>query len=167
MLRSLFPDPMPKAFLMVTLLVANAGAQQPGARWFRGNTHAHTLNSDGDVTPDVVARWYRDHGYNFTFITDHEFATDVNPLNAALASPNKFAVFAAQEVTQRVRDASHPNGMRQAHVNSLGTTRVIRPLGERSIADVSVAETFHRNLAEIRAAGGVPQINHPNFGWSV
>lgn len=166
-LRSLFPDPMPKALIILTLLVASAGAQQPGTRWFRGNTHAHTLNSDGDVAPDVVARWYHDHGYNFTFITDHEFATDVTPLNAALASPNKFAVFPAQEVTQRVRDASHPNGLRQAHVNSLGTTQVIRPLGERSIADVSVGETFRRNIAEIRTAGGVPQINHPNFGWSV
>jgi hypothetical protein len=157
-----------RTLISLALAIAtSAGAQQPALHWYRGNTHAHTLNSDGDVPPDAVARWYREHDYHFTFITDHEFATDVAPLNALFGAPNRFAVFAAQEITQRVRDASHPNGLRQAHVNSLGTTRVIRPLGERSIADVAVAETFRRNLAEIRAAGGVGQINHPNFGWSV
>ena len=51
---------------------ANAQAQ----RWFRGNTHTHTLNSDGDSPPDSAARWYRDHGYAFLFITDHETLTD-------------------------------------------------------------------------------------------
>ena len=31
----------------------------PGSalRWYKGNTHTHTLNSDGDSTPDEVARW--------------------------------------------------------------------------------------------------------------
>jgi hypothetical protein len=32
------------------------------ARWYKGNTHTHTLNSDGDSTPDDVVRWYREHG---------------------------------------------------------------------------------------------------------
>ncbi|MEZ5285927.1 MAG: hypothetical protein R2712_14190 [Vicinamibacterales bacterium] len=32
---------------------------QPAAagRWFKGNLHTHTLNSDGDSTPDEVVRW--------------------------------------------------------------------------------------------------------------
>lgn len=29
-------------------------------RWFKGNTHTHTLNSDGDSSPDDMVRWYRD-----------------------------------------------------------------------------------------------------------
>ena len=29
-------------------------------RWFKGNTHAHSLNSDGDVPVDEVVRWYRE-----------------------------------------------------------------------------------------------------------
>ena len=36
-----------------------------GGRWYKGNTHTHTLNSDGDSTPDDVVRWYREHGYQF------------------------------------------------------------------------------------------------------
>src|SRR5687768_12129771 len=42
-----------------------AGAQEPAPsalRWFKGNTHTHTLNSDGDSPPDVVVRWYRENG---------------------------------------------------------------------------------------------------------
>ena len=33
-------------------------APQPAGRWYKGNTHTHTLNSDGDSTPDDVVRWY-------------------------------------------------------------------------------------------------------------
>ena len=31
----------------------------------RINLHTHTLNSDGDSTPEEVVRWYREHGYQF------------------------------------------------------------------------------------------------------
>jgi len=40
-------------------------------RWFRGNTHTHTLWSDGDGPPEMVAAWYRDHGYDFLVLSDH------------------------------------------------------------------------------------------------
>ena len=49
-------------------------------RWLKGNTHTHTNNSDGNSSPDTVVRWYREHGYQFLFVTDHEFNTDVAPL---------------------------------------------------------------------------------------
>jgi len=156
------------AALATTLLSADASARQPAtARWFKGNTHAHTLNSDGDSPPTDVARWYRTHGYNFTFITDHEHITDVGVLNAMFGTPGRFQVFSAQELTQRVSDPSRPNNPRQPHVNALGVTRVIRPLGERGIAAPPLTATYARNLAEVRAAGGVPQVNHPNYRWSV
>ena len=45
------------------------------ALWYKGNTHTHTLNSDGDSTPDDVVRWYREHGYQFLVLTDHNFLT--------------------------------------------------------------------------------------------
>ena len=31
-------------------------------RWYKGNLHTHTLNSDGDSTPHELATWYREHG---------------------------------------------------------------------------------------------------------
>ncbi len=53
--------------------------QTPAAgRWYKGNTHTHTLNSDGDSTPDAVVQWYREHGYQFLVLTDHNFLTSVD-----------------------------------------------------------------------------------------
>ncbi len=40
-------------------------------RWWKGNTHTHTLWSDGDHFPEAVADWYRRNGYSFLAITDH------------------------------------------------------------------------------------------------
>lgn len=46
------------------------GADGPWQR-YRGNLHTHTLWSDGDDYPEMVALWYRDHGYDFVSFTDH------------------------------------------------------------------------------------------------
>ena len=40
-------------------------------RWFKGNLHTHTLWSDGDDFPDMIADWYRQQGYNFLALSDH------------------------------------------------------------------------------------------------
>lgn len=150
---------------VLAVLAPDASAQ---GRWFKGNTHAHSLNSDGDVPVDAVVRWFREHGYHFTFITEHEYFTDVAPLNALFAGGNRFLVIAGQEVTQRIADSLHSGGVRQAHVNALGTSRLVMPLGERNVArGMTIAETYARNGAAIRAAGGILQVNHPNFIWSV
>ena len=156
--------------LLPAIVVASPVPGQAPAtgKWYRGNTHTHTLNSDGDSPPDSAARWYRDHGYQFLFITDHEKQTDPAPLNAKFGIPGKFLLIAGQEVTQRVADSTHYLGTRQAHVNSLGAREVVMPRGERGRATgITMREGYADNVARIRAAGGVAQINHPNFVWSV
>ncbi len=40
-------------------------------RWWKGNTHTHTWWSDGDSPPENVAAWYREHGYQFLVLSDH------------------------------------------------------------------------------------------------
>jgi hypothetical protein len=135
--------------------------------WYRGNTHTHSANSDGDSPPDSLARWYRDHGYSFLFITDHEKITDPGPLNARFATPN-FLLIRGEEVTQRIADPTHADTRRQAHVTALGLERVVLPQGERGIATgITMADGYAKNIAAIRAAGGIPQVNHPNWRWSV
>jgi hypothetical protein len=49
-------------------VAADAGVT---TRWWRGNTHTHTLWSDGDHFPEAVAEWYKQNGYQFLAITDH------------------------------------------------------------------------------------------------
>ncbi len=41
------------------------------ARWWRGNTHAHTWWSDGDTPPELIAQWYKNAGYDFLMLSDH------------------------------------------------------------------------------------------------
>src|SRR3982750_1989568 len=116
--------------IALVLLLATASAAQSQGNWFRGNTHTHSLNSDGDSPPDSIARWYRDHEYQFLFITDHEKQTDPAPLNQKFGVPGKFMLIVGQEITQRVADSTHYMGTRQAHVNALGARELILPQGE-------------------------------------
>ncbi|MCE2827209.1 MAG: hypothetical protein LW626_09000 [Verrucomicrobium sp.] len=58
------------------LLVAALGlaaAQLPAgeARWWKGNLHTHTLWSDGDDFPEMIAESYRERGYHFLALSDH------------------------------------------------------------------------------------------------
>ena len=39
--------------------------------WFKGNTHTHTLWSDGNDFPDMVVDWYKEQGYDFLALSDH------------------------------------------------------------------------------------------------
>ena len=50
-------------------LTAAYGAEQ--ARWFKGNLHTHSLWSDGDDYPEMIADWYKRNGYHFLAISDH------------------------------------------------------------------------------------------------
>lgn len=40
-------------------------------KWFKGNLHTHTLWSDGDDYPEMVADWYKSNGYHFLGLSDH------------------------------------------------------------------------------------------------
>jgi predicted metal-dependent phosphoesterase TrpH len=42
----------------------------PGRFW-RGNLHTHSNDSDGALSPSETARVYREAGYGFVAITDH------------------------------------------------------------------------------------------------
>ena len=129
--------------------------QTPAAVWYKGNTHTHTLNSDGDSTPDDVVRWYRSHGYKFLVLTDHNFLTSVDALNALHGADEKFLVMRGEEVTDTF-------DKKPLHINGLDVARQVEPQHGTSVADV-----LQRNVDAIRAARGVPHINHPNYGWAI
>ena len=49
---------------------------QAEPRWWKGNIHTHTYWSDGDDFPEMVAEWYRAHGYNFLALSDHNVLSE-------------------------------------------------------------------------------------------
>jgi hypothetical protein len=134
---------------------AAAAQSSPALRWYKGNTHTHTLNSDGDSSPDEVARWYRSHGYHFLVMTDHNFLTSVEGLNALLGADERFLILPGEEVTDRVNNLP-------LHLNGLAVESLVLPQG-----GATMAEAIQRNVDAIRGARGVPHLNHPNFGWAV
>src|SRR5687767_15869787 len=114
---------VPAAALIAGLALAVGAAlpaQTPGPRWFKGNTHTHTLNSDGDSTPDDVVRWYREHGYQFLVLTDHNFVTSVDGLNALHGADERYLVVRGEEVSSRAGD-------KPIHVNGLDVERRVEP----------------------------------------
>jgi hypothetical protein len=56
-------------FALAALAAPRRSAGEP--RWWKGNTHTHTLWSDGDGAPELVADWYSRHGYHFLVLSDH------------------------------------------------------------------------------------------------
>mgnify|MGYP000789433803 FL=1 len=46
---------------------------QFGKKWYKGNLHTHSTNSDGRLSPEEVIKLYREEGYDFLALTDHWF----------------------------------------------------------------------------------------------
>jgi hypothetical protein len=140
---------------------ASAGVAQgvpatpPPLQWYKGNTHTHTLNSDGDSTPEEVVRWYREHRYQFLVLTDHNFLTSVDGLNALHGADERFLVIKGEEVSSTAVG-------KPVHVNSLDGARRVGTQTGGSIVDV-----LQRSIDAIRGVSGVPHINHPNFQWAL
>ncbi|HEX3584096.1 MAG TPA: CehA/McbA family metallohydrolase, partial [Thermoanaerobaculia bacterium] len=125
-------------------MFALSGAAEP--HWFRGNLHTHTTESDGDSPPAEVVRWYGEHGYDFLVISDHNKVTAVHD--------DKLLLIPGEEVTDRF--AKKP-----LHVNAIGVTKVVAPQHGDSIVS-----TLQHDVDAVRDAGGIAEINHPNFGWA-
>src|SRR6266545_3872108 len=60
-------------FCLTTLL---AHAVEVPKRWWKGNLHTHSLWSDGDDYPEMIADWYKQRGYHFLAFSDHNIMAD-------------------------------------------------------------------------------------------
>jgi hypothetical protein len=53
-----------------------AAVQTPGPTYWKGNLHTHSLWSDGDDFPEMIADWYKRHGYHFLTLSDHNVLSE-------------------------------------------------------------------------------------------
>lgn len=147
---------------LLLTLPATAHAQRAAARfelpesqdgrWFKGNTHSHTTESDGDSPPEVVARWYKSHGYDFLVLSDHNVFTD--PRTLAHLVDSTFLLIPGEELTSSFE-------RKPVHVNGLNIPGRIE-----ARTDSTLVGTIQKNVDAIREVRGVPHINHPNFRWA-
>ena len=53
----------------------------PNKNYYKGNMHCHSNLSDGFFTPEELKRLYKEQGYSFLAITDHEFFVNHSDLD--------------------------------------------------------------------------------------
>ena len=122
--------------------------------WFKGNTHAHTTNSDGDSSPDVVVAWYEAHGYDFLALSDHNVLTPPK-----LDRPVSLTMLPAEELTLPL----------SVHVNGLGLTSRILPMEPPLNLSTRDSKRWlvRAAIAAIEAQGALAHVNHPNYNWAL
>jgi len=101
---------------------------------YKGNVHLHTTNSDGRLSPADAAAWYRQRGYHFVAITDHNKLTDVDEL-----SDDGFLVIAACEL-----DVDNTELGQTYHFLALGLHTPVAHAERRAVAAQSVVDELNR-----------------------
>jgi len=142
---------MLKAICIIVTCAALSAPCLAGSIWVKGNTHTHSNLSDGDSPPQVVADWYRAHGYQFLIITDHNKLTDP----AAHVKPAAdFILIPGEEISAAFEGAP-------IHVNALGIQKQLPVASGKS-----KIETLQRNIDLAADDGGLAQIDHPNWHYA-
>ena len=124
-------------------------------RWYKGNIHTHTTESDGDADPEKVVSWFRRHGYDFLVLSDHNHLT-IFEYGAGKRRFKRPLLVPGEEVSANIKGGTVP-----IHINGVGLSRVVEPIDAGEIVP-----TIQANVNAIRQAGGIPSINHPNYKWA-
>ena len=120
--------------------------------WLKGNLHTHTTNSDGDESPEHVAEWYHEQGYDWLCLSDHNHLTILEGTDSEKA---KWPLLVAgEEVTSRNADGP-------VHINGYGVREVVE-----ASESTDIVTAMRENVDRIISAGGMASINHPNFRWA-
>jgi hypothetical protein len=66
-----------RIWLLAFVLIATSGRAAQSA-WWKGNLHTHSLWSDGDDYPEMIVDWYKQRGYHFLALSDHNILAQGN-----------------------------------------------------------------------------------------
>ncbi|XOV94081.1 MAG: CehA/McbA family metallohydrolase [Bacteroidota bacterium] len=151
------------AILMLLSCTANKSGKEPdNFKWYKGNTHSHTtLSGHADTHPDTVALWYLDRGYNFLILSEHN--TFIDPAGVHLPENRRkdFILIAGEEVS----------AYNEIHTTGMNTNRLVPAHYPKPLYDIEALDPFdnlkifmmQEHVDSIRAAEGVPILNHPNW----
>lgn len=109
-------------------------------KWFKGDTHLHTINSDGALTKGQLVERCKLHGLDFMIITDHNY----NSVEKSYYDGD-ILVIQGEEITV-------DNG----HVNIWGAK-----IPEEKPYKLETEEDFERIIDKCRRAGATISLNHP------
>jgi len=119
--------------------------------WYSGNLHCHSTNSDGHLSPEEVARFYRAIGMDFVTLSDHNRLTPVAEYSAALSGG---VAIPCCEYT----------APKSCHVVAVDVETAVAPVDDQS--DWSASQILQDGIDKTLAAGGVPVLCHPCWNWA-
>ena len=118
--------------------------------WFKGNVHAHTARSDGDINLEGVVTWYATRGYDWLAITDHNRGLSRERAER-LSQEHGMVVVPGNELTGT------------GHVVGLGITDDCNSK-KAKLNKPSVRHSLQAAVDWIRDHDGVPILAHPLWG---
>lgn len=136
------------------------------ARWYRGNTHMHSVRSDGDSPLEVTVKWYEKHGYDFVILTDHNISLDKRYIDMTRIGES-ILIVGGNELTL---NSSHCTafGLRKQVVAPRLFNEWVKKNGapEESGINPRILK-YQLEVDFINSHGALPIINHPNFSDGV
>lgn len=108
--------------------------------WLKGDTHLHTCNSDGKLTPGQLVEACQQAGLDYAIITDHNY----NTVKASYTDKN-LLVMQGQEITDDL-----------GHINVWG-----KKVPQDPPYILKTVEDYDAVLAPCREAGATISVNHP------
>ena len=163
--------------LVLTLSGCATGADGP-ARWYKGNTHAHSLWSDGNDFPDMIVAWYHERGYDFLALSDHNvLSRGERWMNVDLVIKRAggddvmtkyIDRFGSDWVKTREVDGKDQSRVKQVRLRTLDE---LRPRFEKAgefllIEGEEITDKFQRKPVHINAVN-LPEVIEPQKGDSV
>jgi len=143
---------MPRSafFLLLLWLFSTSLSAQNDPRWYKGNTHAHTvLCGHADTEPAAVVRWYHDRGYHFLILSEHNQFIDPDTVTMPVRPREDFILIPGEEVT----------GALDIHTTAMNIGGYVDP-GPSGPDKTTVIQA---HVDSTRARAGIPILNHPNF----
>lgn len=119
-------------YLGKTVVITNPYAESK-AHTYKGQLHCHSTGSDGADTPTALVTAYKNAGFDFISITDHDVLT---------ADPGVSGILFIPGVEETATEG---------HIGAINVTQNQTATAGQSIIDAIIAD------------GGIPIINHPNI----
>ena len=160
---------------LLILAFLAAGCASPSAEtasppWWKGNLHTHSYWSDGDDYPEMVMDWYKEQGYHFMALSDHNILAEgdkwivpAQKRNGRIALQRYRDRFGEEGVTWKVEDADT--------LVRLKTLAEYRPLFEEEgvfliIQAEEITDGFEQKPVHVNATN-VQELIAPQGGGSV
>lgn len=66
----------PYNFFILSLFLLMANSSFAQEKYYKGNLHTHSYWSDGDEFPEMIMEWYKNKGYDFLALSDHNIIAE-------------------------------------------------------------------------------------------